>query len=160
MGIPMRGWQLRTSCCKHFQQIEDKVLLSWKEGMGSILQSPYIHALSKLTATSSHPAWCPLPSLPWFITHYIVPSTNLFIIVTYVSLVMRYTQWWLEGQEEAIGTKQGRSLQLIVSFSKLINAYILEDAKHNYYSLFLICNLSIWRTIFRFHRHVLLRALK
>lgn len=56
---------------------------------------------------------------------------------------MRYTQWWLEGQEEAIGTKQGRSLQLIVSFSKLINAYILEDAKHNYYSLFLICNLSI-----------------
>ena len=72
---------------------------------------------SQCYSPSSYPAWWP-PSLPWFITHYIVPSTDLFIIVTYVSLVMRYTQQWLEGQERALGTKKGGSLQVIVSFPK------------------------------------------
>lgn len=64
----------------------------------SMLSKMFCSVLTESVALIIHNAtpllpscWWP-PSLSWFITHYIVSSTDLFIIVTYVSLVMRYTQ--------------------------------------------------------------------
>lgn len=64
----------------------------------NMLSKMFCHVLTESVASIIHNANPPFlpsclvaPPKPWFITHYIVPSTDPFIIVTYMCLVMRYT---------------------------------------------------------------------
>ena len=63
----------------------------------SMLSKMFYHVLTEPVAliiysvTPLLPSCLAHPSQCWFITHYIFPSTDLIIIITYVSLVMRYT---------------------------------------------------------------------